>query len=124
MKKEVFIIILLLGVCTALFAMTMGISGKWIGKVKLPDNEITLRYNLKSENGKLTGVAHGPQSDYDILDGVVKGDSLSFYVVTESGNDILNKGKYYSEGDSISLNFTATGTNTVHVSLYRDTVVR
>jgi hypothetical protein len=53
------ITIQVLGVVTAVFAMTMGISGKWIGKVKLPENEITLKYTLKGENYKLTGVAHG-----------------------------------------------------------------
>jgi hypothetical protein len=124
MKRKVFVSVLLLGVFTAVFAMTTGISGKWIGKAKIPDDELTLRYTLKSENGKLTGVAHGPQADYDILDGVVKGDSLSFHVVVENGNNILNKGKYYPDGDSISLNFILTGTTLVHVVLNRDAVGR
>jgi hypothetical protein len=57
-KKGVFIIILLVGIVTTAFAMITGISGNWIAKVKLPNNEVTLRYTLKSENGKLTGVAH------------------------------------------------------------------
>lgn len=122
MKRKVIITISLLGCFTALFAMVMGISGKWIGTVKLPDNEIVLKYTLKSENGKLTGVAHGPQADYDLLNGVVNGDSLSFNVVIESGNTVLNKGKYYPDGDSIRLAFMIEGMDSVHVTLKRDTV--
>ncbi len=122
MKRIVCVTVSLVGGIAILFAMTFGISGKWTGIAKLPENDIMLNYTFISENGKLTGVAHGPANNYDILDGVVNGDSLSFNVVVEDGNKVLNKGKYYSDGDSICLNFIISGTNTVHITLKRDTI--
>jgi hypothetical protein len=59
MKRIVCVTVSLVGGITILFAMTFGISGKWTGIAKLPENEVMLNYTFISENGKLTGIAQG-----------------------------------------------------------------
>ena len=106
MKTKIFISAGLLCCFAVSFAIFTNIDGKWSGMTKTPDgNQIQLNYNFKTNNDKLTGMAQGDGDPYEIFDGKMKGDSLSFSVVVETGDTVSHKGKYYRAGDSISLSF-------------------
>jgi hypothetical protein len=128
MKMKIIITTILLCCFIFLFAMNPNIAGKWIGIAKITGQEdITLNFTLKTDNNKLTGAATSSDADgaehvYDLLDGVLNGDSLSFTVVVENGSKVLNKGKYYAKEDSISINcsLVETGENIGLISLKRN----
>src|ERR1700704_2274430 len=104
MKIKIFIRVAILFCFTISFIMFDDINGKWTGVIISPDgNEYPLHYTFKTDNGKLTGSSQGPQNVDDLTDGQVKGDSLSF-AIDVGGVKLLNTGRYYPNGDSISLN--------------------
>jgi len=109
MKKKLFITAALLLCFSAVFAYFADLNGKWTGTLAAPDgNEYPLNYTFKIDNDKLTGAGQSPQGSVDITEGKVKGDSLSF-AVDVGGVKVINTGKYFSAGDSISLNVDYQG---------------
>src|SRR5450432_3268899 len=117
MKRKFFITIAMLFFFVIVFAMVAGISGKWTGISARPDgNTITFNYTFKTDNKTLTGSVQGTGNEYELSDGKVYGDSLSFAVVVDNGDSILNSGKYYPDGDSIKLNMVFMGA-TMHETL-------
>ena len=109
MKRKIFITTALLCCCVAAFAFFDGITGHWTGSLKAPDgNEYPLDYTLKADNSTLTGKGQSMQGTIDVTEGKVKGDSLSF-AIDVGGVKVINSGKYYSAGDSISLNIDYQG---------------
>jgi uncharacterized protein (DUF2147 family) len=93
----------------ALMATTMfaaDISGKWTAEVEGRDGQKrTTTFNLKAEGDKLTGTVSGPGGrDFNIEDGKISGDDVSFAVTMEmNGNSrkVLYKGK--ASGDQLNL---------------------
>ena len=93
----------------ALMATTMfaaDISGKWTAEVEGRDGQKrTTTFNLKAEGDKLTGTVSGPGGrDFNIEDGKISGDDVSFTVTMEmNGNSrkVLYKGK--ASGDQLNL---------------------
>jgi hypothetical protein len=122
MQKILLITIALLGLVTAAFISITGIDGNWTGILTGPEDfRTTINFNLKNVNGTLTGSSQTPNNAvYDISDGKVKGDSLSFSIVVDNGDKIINNGKYYPAGDSISLTSAFMGA-TMHATLTRVT---
>jgi len=120
MKKPLIISFAVLSLVTVAFISINGIAGKWSGTLTGPDDfKAIFNYTLKNDNGTLTGFAQSPSnSPYDISDGKVKGDSLSFSIVVDNGDKIINTGRYYPVGDSISLNSVFMGA-TLHGTLKR-----
>jgi len=119
MKRKIFITSVMLLCFTIAFALFAGVNGKWTGIAINPEGDtVHFSYTFKTYNGKLTGLALANENPYNIFDGKVKGDSLSFDVLNDDGEKILNKGKYYSIGDSISLNFFLRAQK-VHIKLKR-----
>jgi hypothetical protein len=120
MKKGLLVAIAMLGLVTAAFIASPGIDGKWAGTLTGPEDfNKPLNYTFKNTNGVLTGFTLSPRNDqYEISDGKVQGDSLSFSVVVNNGDKIINTGKYYPLGDSISLKVVFMGT-TLHGALKR-----
>ena len=120
MKRKIFITIAMLFFFVIVFAMSTGISGKWIGAIVRPGGSImTFNYTFKTDNKTLTGSVQGTSNEYELSNGKVNGDSLSFSVIVDNGDSILNSGKYYPDGDSIKLDMVFMGA-TMHGTLKRD----
>ena len=101
-------------------AVTGGdLNGKWVGSLKTPDgNEFPLSYVFKVDGDTLTGTATGPNGDTPITGGKVTGSDFTFNLNINRA-DIAHTCKYYSVGDSISLNVDFNGAK-MHAQLKRD----
>ena len=109
MKRKLFITAALLCSFAVAFAAFADLNGNWAGTLAAPDgNQYPLNYTFKIDNDKLTGTGVSPQGTVDLTEGIVKGDSLSF-AINVNGVKILNTGKYFNVGDSISLNVDYQG---------------
>ncbi|HTI58293.1 hypothetical protein [Mucilaginibacter sp.] len=112
MKRKILITTVLLCCFTAAFAYFADINGKWSAMLKGPDgNEFPITYTFKSDGATLTGTVTSEIGTFDISDGMVKGDSL-WFTANINTMKIKNKGKYYADGDSISLHVGARSTHT------------
>jgi hypothetical protein len=116
MKKTIFTCLALLLCFGAAFAYFAGISGQWTAMLKGPDgNEFPISYTFKTSGATLSGTVTSSIGTFDISDGVVKGDSL-WFVAHINTMAIKNKGRYYADGDSISLR---VGMRATHTTLKR-----
>ena len=106
---------------TVCFAAITDLSGKWTGSIATPDgNQLQLNYVFKVEGNMLSGTGQGDGNPAEIKEGKVSGDSITFKVYDDNGEVIPHKGKYYAQGDSISMNIEAHG-NKFHATLKRVT---
>ena len=120
MKRKILFTTLLVCFFIGAFAFFADLNGKWTGVLNAPDgNQYPLNYTFKIDNDKLTGTGQAPQGSIDLTEGKVKGDSLSF-AIDVNGVKVINSGKYFSAGDSISLNVDYEGT-IMHSTLKRAT---
>ena len=120
MKTKIFIATALLSFAIVAINLLGDINGKWTGTATSPDGDIVgVHYTFKVDNGILSGSTQMTANPYEISEGKVKGDSLWFSIVVDNGDKIINVGKYYAAGDSISLNFSFMG-GAHHVTLKRD----
>jgi hypothetical protein len=118
MKRKIFITTALLCCCAVAFAFFADMNGKWAGAVTAPDgNEYPLNFTFKIDADKLTGTGTSAQGSVDLTDGKVKSDSLSF-AFDVGGVKVLNTGKYFATGDSISLTVDYQGMK-MHSTLKR-----
>ena len=109
MKRKALILAGLLGFAAMAFTVIADLNGHWTGTLAAPDgNEYPLNYTFKIDNDKLMGTGQSTQGSVDITEGQVKGDSLSF-AIDVGGVKVINTGKYFSAGDSISLNVDYQG---------------
>lgn len=112
MKKNILITASLLLTFSAAFAWFAGINGKWSAMLKGPTGiEFPITYTFKTDGSTLTGTLTSEMGTYNIVDGVVKGDSL-WFTADLKNMKIKNKGRYYADGDSISLYVGARSTHT------------
>jgi hypothetical protein len=97
------------------------LNGKWSGDVVAPDGQkITLTYTIKIDGEKLTGT--GDSSDgntVNIDEGSLKGNDFTFKITNSDGVVMPHTGKYYPQGDSVSLNIDFNGKK-FHTTLKRD----
>jgi hypothetical protein len=118
MKRKLLITTALLCCFGAAYAWFAGIDGKWSAMLKGPDgNEFPITYNFKTDGSTLTGTLSSEIGTFDISDGKVSGDSL-WFTANVNTMKIKNKGKYYADGDSISLR---VGMRSTHTTLKRAT---
>jgi len=116
MKRKILITAALLLSFGAAFAFVAGIDGKWSAMLKGPDgNEFPITYTFKTDGATLTGTVTSSIGSFGISDGVVKGDSL-WFTANINTMKIKNTGRYYANGDSISLH---VGTRSTHTMLKR-----
>ncbi|MEO8961508.1 MAG: hypothetical protein ABI325_06490 [Ginsengibacter sp.] len=95
--------ILVFGFLICIAAVIADLNGTWTGTLTVPDGQqYPLNYNFKIQGETLTGTASSQRGSIDFTNGHVNGDSVSFAIAV-NGEDAINKGKYYSDGDSISL---------------------
>ncbi|MBS1532976.1 MAG: hypothetical protein JSU01_21935 [Bacteroidetes bacterium] len=118
-RKALMTAALVCGFIVCLAATFTDISGKWTGPITLPDgNQLQLNYTFKVEGNSLTGTGQGDGNPADIKEGKITGNDISFKVYDDNGEVIPHNGKYYPDGDSISMNIEAHG-NRFHTTLKR-----
>lgn len=116
MKKKILITLALPIFFGTAFAWFAGIDGKWSAMLKGPDgNEFPITYTFKTDGATLTGTVTSSIGTFGMSDGVVKGDSL-WFTANINTMKIKNRGRYYANGDSISL---VVGTRATHTTLKR-----
>src|SRR5476649_2091233 len=116
MKRKILTTMALLLSVGAAFAWFAGIDGKWSAILKGPDgNEFPITYTFKTGGATLTDTVTSSIGSFDISDGIVKGDSI-WFTANINTMKIKNKGRYYADGDSISLR---VGTRSTHTTLKR-----
>jgi hypothetical protein len=109
MKRQAFIPAVIIFVVGSAFVAAGGISGKWTGTLTLPGgNTRIFHYVFHADKGILTGSATGTNT-FDLSNGRIYGDSLAFSIIVSNGDSIVNTGKYYPDGDSITLNTVFMG---------------
>jgi len=112
MKRKVLISTGLVCIALAAFAYFADVNGKWSAMLKGPDgNEFPITYTFKADGATLTGTVTSEIGTFNISDGMVKGDSL-WFTANINTMKIKNKGRYYADGDSISLRVGARSTHT------------
>ena len=112
MKRKILVTAALLLSFGAAFAYFADINGKWSAMLKGPDgNEFPISYTFKTDGAMVTGTVTSSIGTFDISDGMVKGDSLWFTANIRTMK-IKNIGRYYADGDSISLRVGARSTHT------------
>jgi hypothetical protein len=116
--KKVILTTTLLVLCSFVvcLAAITGLNGKWAGTVKISeDDELSLTYNFKVNDGKLTGIVQTPDGDLPIADGIISGNEFAFKV--KAGKyTVLHTGKYY--GDSVVVSADVEG-KSLHATLKR-----
>ncbi len=119
MKRKIFTTAALVCCFVICLAATATLDGKWTGTLKTPDgNQFPLTYTFKTDGGKFTGSAESPEGKWNITDGKIAGDDFSFVVTVNDSTKIAHTGKYYSQGDSASLNIDMHGQK-FHTTLKR-----
>ena len=105
-----------LAVCLILVAVaawSTDVSGVWTGEVALADGDtFALTCTFKQDGDKLTGsIDAGQGSTFDVVDGKVNGDKISFSVQVDlhGGTKFLTEGTV--KGDEIDLNAKAEGSD-------------
>ena len=112
MKIKILTTAALLFFFGAAFKYFAGIDGKWSAMLKGPDgNEFPITYTFKTDGASLTGTLTSSIGTFDISNGIVKGDSL-WFTANVNTMKIKNIGRYYADGDSISLRVGARSTHT------------
>jgi hypothetical protein len=105
MKRKTLIAVALLCFVVVCFAAIADLSGKWTGKITTPDgNPLQLNYLFKVNGDKLTGTAQGDGTPDSIYEGKITGNDISFKVSNDNGDVFPHTGKYFADGDSISMN--------------------
>lgn len=100
-------------------AVIADVNGKWAGSVTGPDgNSIDLTYKFKIDGDKLTGTAEAQGIELKLDSGKTNGTDLKFSITNPEGVNIPHVGKYFSQGDSISMNVDYQGYK-MHTTLKR-----
>lgn len=100
-------------------AVIADVNGKWVGSVAGPDgNSIDLTYNFKIDGDKLIGTAEAQGIELKLDSGKTDGTALKFSITNPEGVTIPHVGKYFAQGDSISMNVDYQGYK-MHTTLKR-----
>jgi hypothetical protein len=119
MKRSFFTTAALL-CCFIICAATLAdINGKWTGAIKGPDgNDYQLNYVFNVSGDVLTGTAQAQGDPKTITECKINGADFSFNVKDDDDSPIPHSGKYYADGDSISMNIVYKGEK-FHTTLKR-----
>jgi len=90
-KKLMFAATLLLaiisiGIAAAHVADEPKIDGKWSGQIPRPNRSYDSVFDFKVDGEKLTGKVYALDTEFDIVGGKVKGNTISFRIGTTQGN--------------------------------------
>jgi hypothetical protein len=119
MKKKILttaLLVCFVAVCLA--AIIADLNGKFSGVLNAPDgNQYPLTYTFKVDNNQLTGTLDTPEGTVSIDSGKVSDNNMTFSVSVD-GKAYAHKGKYYAEGDSVSMDVDFGGAK-AHTTLQR-----
>ncbi|UFH56959.1 hypothetical protein [Spirosoma sp. KNUC1025] len=119
MKRKILVTTLLMSSALICFAALADLGGKWQGGISLPDgNTYPVTYEFTLNGSQLSGKATAEGPSKTISEGKVNGVDFSFSITDDDGQLIPHTGKYFAEGDSISLNVTYQGSK-LHATLKR-----
>jgi hypothetical protein len=86
-------------------ALAADFNGKWTATVESPRGTQTVTFDFHVDGAKLTGKITNPRGDFDLQDGKVDGDSISFgQVMNFNGNEF--KIAYTGKADGENIKFT------------------
>jgi hypothetical protein len=110
MSKTMIVAVALLvaSVCSALAATRLPggpkIDGKWSGQIPRPNNSFDAIFEFQAEGQKLTGTVNANGDQFEIVDGQIKSDTISFRIGSTAGT---YSGKV--SGDEIAMKVVLTG---------------
>ena len=106
-RKMLTVLALMCCAIVGLAAVFAYVNGKWPGSIVGPDgNDISLTYTFKVDGDKLTGTAFAQDIEIKLDSGKVNGNDFTFKITNPEGVVIPHVGKYFANGDSISMNIT------------------
>jgi hypothetical protein len=104
MKRKTLITTALVCCFMICMAAIADLNGKWSGSFRDPDgNDVDLAYTIKIDGDQLTGNVVSQGLDFKLDSGKVSGTDFKCYVTNPEGVVIKQTGKYFAQGDSISL---------------------
>lgn len=110
MKIKILVLVLICSTMIGLAAVFADVNGKWTGTFSGPDgNPIDVTYNIKVDGDKLTGDATAQGFTLKLDSGKIAGADLKFSITNDEGVKIPHVGKYFAQGDSISMNVDYQG---------------
>src|SRR5437879_8141869 len=74
------------GIATAHVADEPKIDGKWSGQIPRPNRSYDSVFEFKVDGEKLTGKVYALDTEFEIVSGKVKGETISFRIGTTQGN--------------------------------------
>jgi hypothetical protein len=106
MKKSILLtFVFVISVFTFSFGSDASdIDGKWKGLIA---DQYEFAVDLKAEGEILNGTATAASGEMKVLDGVIKGNEISFKLISSQYGDLFYKGKI--EGDTIALSINVGG---------------
>lgn len=105
-----FALALVCSTMIGLAAVLADANGKWTGSFIGPDsNPIEVTYNIKVDGDKLTGDATAQGITLKLDSGKINGDDFKFSITNPEGVNIPHIGKYFAQGDSVSMNVDYQG---------------
>ncbi len=116
MGKRLFLSLLSVLVLGAVSLMAADVSGKWAAEVQGRNGQTrNMTFSFKQDGSTLTGSMVGPMGrEFEISNGTVDGDNLSFYVKMEfQGNAMKIHYTGTVEGDSIKMKSQREGSERV-----------
>ena len=109
-RKMLFALALACSAIIGLAAVFADVNGKWTGTFDGPDgNPIDVAYTIKVDGDKLTGDASAQGITLKLDSGKINGDDFKFSITNPEGVAIPHIGKYFAQGDSISMNVDYQG---------------
>ncbi|MFI5159722.1 MAG: hypothetical protein ACHQHN_00525 [Sphingobacteriales bacterium] len=120
MKRRLTTTVALIYCFTVCLAATItDLNGSWTGTISVDGNNYTENFVFRVDGDRLTGTTYEDQDDpKPINPGTVNGADLTFSVSNKDGETLQFTGKYYTAGDSVSLNTDFAGQK-VHLLLKR-----
>jgi hypothetical protein len=80
------------------------VDGKWVGQIPRPNQSYDAVFSFKASGEKLTGTVNAIDQEFEINDGKIKGDSVSFKIGSTAGT---YSGKV--SGDEIAMKVNLSG---------------
>ena len=74
------------GIAARRLADEAKIDGKWSGQIPRPNRTYDSVFDFKVDGEKLTGKVYALDTEFDIVGGKVKGNTISFRIGTTQGN--------------------------------------
>jgi hypothetical protein len=100
---------LLAALClSALTALAGDLNGTWVAKVQSPNGELEVTYDLKVDDGKITGTASSHMGEMKIHEGTFKDDDVVFVLdvpVNGETRKFEHKGKLTGDELKLTLDF-------------------